>query len=173
MLIVVNYIITALKFLGILGGLSSPAFLIYDRVYRYRPIMFLFPAEFKANLRIKNLAPETIIIDEIVIDPPVLKVAQANDLFTVSEDQAASMYPTMKGPRTPDGAYIIIKPEGERTFALHFLSDLDSLDGANRIAIRCRWSNTRKPYPFRRYVKIRPTVEMVRNVKEASFARKV
>lgn len=170
---VANYIIDALKFLGVLGGLASPVFLIYDRVYRHRPTPFLFPAEFKTNLRIKNVAAETIIIDEIVIDPPVLKVARANDLFTDSEDKASSMYPTMKGPRTPEGVYIIIKPEEERTFALHFLADIETQDGADRIAIRCRWSNTRKPYPFRRYVKIRPTVEMVRNMKEASFARKV
>jgi hypothetical protein len=59
-------VVETVKFVGGLGGLASPAFLVYERMFRNRPAAFLFPAEFKANLRFKNVAAETIIIDEIV-----------------------------------------------------------------------------------------------------------
>lgn len=167
-----DWIIEGVKFVGGLGGLASSAFLIYDRILRNQPIAFLLPADFKTNLRITNVAPETIIIDEIVIDPPVLRVAKANDLYTDSEDSAASMYPTMQSERTPKGTYIVIKSKNERTFALHFLADLDSMNEREEIRIRCRWINTRKGVPFPRYVRLKTTVGVVRNIKEASFTRK-
>jgi hypothetical protein len=59
----IENIIEAVKFFGGLGGLASSAFLVYDRIFRYRPAAFLIPAAYK------NMAAETIIIDEIVINP--------------------------------------------------------------------------------------------------------
>jgi hypothetical protein len=127
----------------------------------------------KLGSRSTNLASETIIIDEILIDPPALKVAKASDLYTDSEYSAASMYPTMESARTPKGTYIVIKPESERTFALHFLADLDSMNEREEIRIRCRWINTRKRVPFPRHVRLKTTVGIVRNIKEVSFTGKV
>lgn len=168
----IDWIIEGVKFVGGVGGLASSAFLIYDRVFRNQPLAFLVPADFKTNLRITNVAPETIIIDKIDIDPPVLKVAKRSDLYTDSEDSAASMYPTMQSERTPKGTYIVIKPKSERTFALHFLADLDTMSERGEITIRCKWINTRKRVPFPRYIRLRTTVGVVRNIKEFSFAGK-
>ena len=48
-------VVELVKFVGGLGGLASSAFLIYDRVFRYRPAAFLIPAEYKTTLRFKNV----------------------------------------------------------------------------------------------------------------------
>ena len=86
--------IELVKFVGGLGGLPSSAFLVYDRIYRNRPSAFLIPADYKTNLRFRNVAAETVIIDEIIITPPMLTAARANDLVTRNEERAAVMYPT-------------------------------------------------------------------------------
>jgi len=165
-------IIEMVKFVGGLGGLASSAFLLYDRIFRYRPSVFLIPVDYKTNLRIKNIADETIIIDEIIITPAILKVAKANDLVTVNEEKAASMYPTMER-RVPEGVFIVIKPKEERTFALHRFAEFENSDGKRMITIRCRWRNTRKPFPIARHAKIKTTVKDVQNMMEASVAHKV
>jgi hypothetical protein len=152
--------------------LASSAFLVYDRIFRYRPAAFLFPANFKTNLRLKNVSAETIIIDEIVIKPPMLTIARANDLVTVNEERAAVWYPNMEDKR-PEGIYVVIKPEEERTFALHRFADFENAEGHKNITIRCRWRNTRKSFPMPRYVRIKTTVKEIRDLREASLAGKV
>lgn len=172
---VLDPIIELVKFVGGLGGLASSTFLVYDRVYRYRPSAFLIPADYKTSLRFKNVAAETIVIDEIVITPPMLTVARANDLVTRNEERAAVMYPTTTSKEDKErleGTYVIIKPMEERTFALHRFADFENADGCTAIIIRCRWKNTRKPFPIPRYVRIKTTVKEVHNLREASLAGK-
>ncbi len=125
-----------------------------------------------AWLSFPNNEWKTIIIDEIIITPPMLTVARGNDLVTRNEERAAVMYPSMEDNKRLEGIYIIIKPMEERTFALHRLADFENADGSTAIAIRCRWRNTRKPFPVGRYVRVRTTVKEVRDLREASLAGK-
>ena len=70
------------------------------------------------------------------------------------------MYPTMTNNEDKerlDGIYVVIKPMEERTFALHRFADFESAHGSTVIAIRCRWKNTRKPFPIPRYVRVKTT----------------
>ena len=159
-------IIELVKFVGGLGGLASATFLVYDRIFRYRPSAFLIPVEYKTSVRFKNVAAE------IIITPPMLTIARANDLVTRNEERAAVMYPTMEDNKRLEGIYIVIKPMEERTFALHRFADFESADEKTVIAIRCRWRNTRKPFPIPRYVRVTTTVKEVRNLREASLAGK-
>src|ERR1700687_4984055 len=99
-------VIGVVKFVGGVGGLASSAFLIYDRVFRDRPAAFLIPANYKTNLRFKNVAAETIIIDEIIITPPMLKVAKANDLITMNEEKSAVLYPDKEDNKRFEGIFI-------------------------------------------------------------------
>jgi hypothetical protein len=169
---IVDSVIEMVKFVGGMGGIASSAFLVYDRMFRYRPAAFLIPMDYKTSLRIKNVADETLIIDEITIKPGILVVARASDLVTVSEERAASMYPNMER-RLPEGVFIFIKPKEERTFALHRSAEFESPDGKRVITIRCRWRNTRKPFPIPRYVHVKTTVKDVKDMREASLAHKV
>ena len=70
----------AVKFFGGLSGLASGIFLVYDRLFRDQPIAFLVPCKYKAGLRLKNIAKETIIIEAIDVTPPNLQVHRANGL---------------------------------------------------------------------------------------------
>jgi hypothetical protein len=165
----------AIKLIGALGGLASSAFLVYDRLVRYRPLAFLCPGDFKANIRIENIAKETIVIDEIVISPPILTVARANDLITRNEERQLSFYPSRADKNDPrfQGHFVVVKPMSERTFALHRLADFENAADGTRVKIRCRWHNTRRPWPIARYVGIKTTVKQVRGLQDASFAGKV
>jgi hypothetical protein len=51
-------IIEAVKFFGGLSGLASGAFLVYDRLLKNQPLIFLVAQEYKAALRLKNVAQE-------------------------------------------------------------------------------------------------------------------
>jgi len=81
------------------------------------------------------------------------------------------LYPTM-GDKKPEVIFIVIKPMEERTFALNRLADFENADGNKVISIRCRWRNTRKPFPVGRYVSVKTTVKDVTDLREASLAGK-
>jgi len=49
-----------LKLVGGLGGIASSGFLIYDRVYRLRPIAYLQPHDSHVHLKIRNTANEAL-----------------------------------------------------------------------------------------------------------------
>ena len=160
------------KLVGSFGGFASAIFLIYDRVVRLRPSIFLGPKDYKTNLHIKNIADETIIIDEVKIDPPFLIVHGGNDLVTEGEEKAAILYPSQPR-RMPDRVLIVVKASSERSFALHRLADFENAGAKSTIKIRCRWRNTRGSFPWARYVWLKTTVEDVRNITEASVTHKV
>ncbi len=166
-----DWVVELVKFVGGLGGLASATFLVYDRIYRYRPSAFLIPVDYKTSIRFKNVAAETIIIDQVVITPPMLLLARANDLVTVNQERAAVFY-SSEDNKLPEDIFVVIKPMKERTFALHRFADFENADGSTVIAIRCRWRNTRKPFPIGRYVRVKTTVKEVRDLREASLAGK-
>jgi len=168
----IDTLIELIKFVGGLGGLASASFLIYDRVVRYRPTAFLFPAEYKTNIRFKNVAAETIIIDKITVKPPLLFVRRANDLKPTNTERAEAWY-SSKDPDA-DRIFVIIKPMEERTFMLSGVSaDFDHATADQVFTIKCRWRNTRKPFPIARHVKIKTTARDVRELRDASLANKV
>jgi hypothetical protein len=168
-------LIELVKFVGLLGGfvgLATGSFIIYDRLVRFRPIAFLFPADYKTNIRFKNVAAETIIIDRITIKPPLLFVRRANDLKPPNTDRAETWY----GSKDPDAdrVFVIIKPMEERTFMLSGVSaDFDHAPADQVFTIKCRWRNTRKPFPIARHVRIKTTARDVRELRDASLANKV
>lgn len=166
----IGTLIELVKFVGGLGGLASASFLIYDRVVRYRPSAFLFPANYKAHVCFKNLAAETIIIDKVTIKPPLLKLMRANDFKSDHEDRAESWYGK---DSDHDKVFVIIRPMGERSFALHGSSaEFDHAPEGRVIVIKCRWKNTRKPFPVDRHVKIKTTAAAIRQLRDASLANK-
>jgi hypothetical protein len=71
------------------------------------------------------------------------------------------------------GNFVVVKPMSERAFALHRLADFENAADGTRVKIRCRWHNTRRPWPIARYVRIITTVKQVRGLQDASFAGKV
>ncbi|HEY8269176.1 MAG TPA: hypothetical protein VIG34_11010 [Xanthobacteraceae bacterium] len=160
-----------LKIVGGIGGILSSVFLVYDRVVRLRPLVYLHLGDFRVDLRVKNAANEPIIIDEIAVSPPVLGVAMANDLMSTIQAVAARWYPRM-APEKASRTFAVIGPLQERSFGLVLLDEFDKLKDDERIRIRCEWRSTRRPFPFRRSAIVRTTVRDIRLLKEAAIAKK-
>ena len=168
-------IVEVIKFVGSLAGLATAAFLIYDRLIRSRPVVYLGVSDFKADLRFKNVTSETIIIDEIKITPDYLRAARANDLITPNEERQQSFYPTSAGKDDPrfEGNFVFLKPSEERHFALHRFGGFEQAPADEMIVIRCRWESTRRPWFTKRYVNVRTSVEKIRKLVDAAAAGKV
>jgi len=164
-----------IKSFGSLVGLFTGGFLIYDRLIRSRPVVYLGVSDFKADLRFKNVTNETIIIDEIKITPDYLRAARANDLITANEDRQKVFYPETAGKDDPrfGGNFVMLKPQEERKFALHRLGGLEQAPAHEKVVIRCRWENTRRPWFTKRYVKVRSTAGKVRKLVDAAATGKV
>jgi hypothetical protein len=165
-----------IKTFGSFVGLSTGGFLIYDRLIRSRPVVYLGVSDYKTDLRFKNVTHETIIIDEIKITPPgYLRAARANDLITPNEDRAQSFYPTTAGKDDPrfEGNFVMLKPQHERKFALHRFGAFEQARADEKVVIRCRWENTRRRWFTNRYVKVHTTVGKVKKLIDAAAAGKV
>lgn len=168
---VISWLVETVKFVGGLGGLASAAFLIYDRLFKGAPAAFLVPKDYKTCVRFVNASNETLLIDEVTVEPPIMHLVKANDLATVNEERQATFYGTPDDERLT-GIFIVLKADQERTFPLHRFADFENSDRKRRVVIRCRWRNTRKPFPLNRYVKVETTVGDVEKMREASLAGK-
>jgi hypothetical protein len=164
----------AIQLVGSIVGLLSGAFIVYDRLFRWRPTVYLGPKEFHVHLFFRNVSDETIVINEVTFEPKFAEIARANDLITVNEERQKSFYPTTAGKDDPrfEGNYIVLKGLEERDFAIHRYGDFESANDDVVLKIRCRWENTRRPWPFRRYVKVLTTVGKVKRLREAAVAGK-
>jgi hypothetical protein len=164
--------IKALTFVGSLSGLASVGFLVYDRLIRFRPSVFLIPKDFSAQIRISNVANETIIVDEITITPAFLQLVRANDLITSNEEKQVTFY-GKAARKLPDGAFLVIKPLDQRTVPLHRLAEFESADETKLVKIRCRWRNTRQSVWWPRYVRVKTTAKDIRDLIESTMTNKV
>ncbi len=139
------------KILGSIGGLASSGFLIYDRIWRLRPTVYLQPDDYNVHLRIKNNANEALVIDQVDISPRVLNIAikdEEDPLFSTVEAVADQYYP--EEGRT----FCVLRPLEERSFRLVALTACDELKENHRIKIRCTWRSTRSQWPFTRTVTV-------------------
>lgn len=139
-----------LKLIGSIGGLASSGFLIYDRLWRLRPTVYLQPYDFHVYLRIKNTADEALIIDRIAISPKVVSIA-------MNDGQNAALLSIVEAitrGETGSRSFLVLGPEEERSFRLVSLNVADKLKEDNKIRIRCDWRSTRKPWPFTRSVTV-------------------
>lgn len=168
-------LIETIKIVGSISGLLTGGFLLYDRLIRSRPIAYLGVSDFKADLRFKNITHESVIIDEIKITPDYLRPARANDLITTNEERQKVLYPTMAGKDDPRfvGEFIMLKPQEERRFPLHRLGAFELAKDDERVVIRCRWENTRRPWFTKRFVIVRTTVGRLKRLVDAAATGKV
>lgn len=164
-----------LKSVGSIVGLLTGGFLVYDRVIRSRPMVYLGASEYKADLRIKNATDQTVVIDEIVVTPSSISVARANDLITHNEERQVAFYPTTAGKNDPrfEGNYVFLKPQEERKFALHRFGDFEQAKDDDKVVIRCRWESTGRPWFTARYVTVRTTIGKVRKLIDVAATGKV
>jgi hypothetical protein len=165
-----------IKTFGSLVGLATGGFVIFDRLISSRPFVYLGVSDYKVDLRFRNVTLETIIIDEIRITPlNCLRPALANDLITSNEHRQQLLYPTMadKGEPRFEGNFVMLRPQEERKFALHRFGGFEQGKAGEKIVIRCRWENTRRPWFTNRHVTVRTTVGKVKKLVDAAATGKV
>jgi hypothetical protein len=157
----VNWIET-IKFVGGVSGIASALFLVYDRLIRGRPLVYLCPQEFRVHVRINNAVSETIIVDDIEIEPPVLEIVWGTD--TRSDVEAAAALIGMF-KREEKRTFVII-PTEERSLPLIF--KLGDLEDNAPIKIKLYWRNTRRSLPYRRTISVRTCPRDLRLLFEAA-----
>lgn len=157
-----------LKVLGTIGGLVAPIFLIYDRVFRRRPCAFLQPKDFGLRLVLRNTSDETLIIDEIAVSPLGVDVAMGNDLLSHIQ---AVWYPKMT---TGDiqRTFCVLAPQASRELGLVTSTAFEALPPATPVRIRCEWRATSRPWPFKRHVWVRASVDDIRQLKKVAQANR-
>ena len=165
-------IIEAVKFFGGLSGLASGAFLVYDRLLKNQPLIFLVAQEYIAALRLKNVAQETIVIEEIDIKPPIVALHNANDLRTVNEDKHAVWYPR-KNDEEAMRVFLILGPLSEKTFDLKRSAEFEEASDDTYISIRCKWRNTRRPLPIHRSRWLKVSVKDIKALRQAALGGKL
>ena len=164
-------LVKCITFIGSLVGLAAGIFLVYDRLFRDQPVIFLVAHEYKAALRIKNVSEETIIIEDIEITPPIVSLHNANDERTKSEDMQAVWYPK-ENDEEAVRVFIILGAQVERTFDLKRSAEFENSDDDRLISIRCKWRNTRRPLPIYRSRWLKVSAKDIRALRQASLAGK-
>jgi hypothetical protein len=145
-----------LKLVGSIGGLASSGFLVYDRLYRLRPIVYLQPHDKRVHLKVNNTANEAIVIDKIDVSPKVLGIVmkeRKGDLVSRMDATANAIYDA----QTEGSTFAVIPPLEEGSFRLVELKACAELKDDERIRVRCDWRSTRRPWPFTRGVSVTTT----------------
>jgi hypothetical protein len=153
---VADAVIELVKLVGGLGGIASSSFLIYDRLWRLRPIPYLRPHDSHVHLKIRNTANEALVIDKIDVSPKVLGIVmkeRKGDLLSQMDATANAVYDAQTGGST----FAVIPPLEEGSFRLIELPACSALKDDERVLIRCDWRSTRRPWPFTRSVSVMTT----------------
>jgi hypothetical protein len=141
------------KLVGGLGGLASSGFLIYDRIWRLRPIVYLQPQKGSVYLCVRNVANETLVIDRIDVSPKVFVISMRgnkDDFRSRLDASVDAMFETETDGESR--TFSVLDPQEERSFQLNALKECDALKSDDTIRIRCVWRTTRRPWPIRRTV---------------------
>lgn len=162
-----NDLIEIIKALGIVGGIASSVFLIYDRFTRAQPTVSLRPHDANVRLQLFNNANEPIIIDRIEAMPHVIGFSKADDTHSLVEAAATAVYP--KNSEAPK-IFVMVGPLEKRDFGIMRMAEFEKLSPEAKITIRVYWRNTRKPLPFDRHVKAVTTVGDLKRIREIAFA---
>jgi hypothetical protein len=157
---IADNIIEGTKLIGGIIGIITAIFIVYDRAFRGRPIFALHATKLVAGdnylfLRIKNVLDEDIVIENWRVEPP--------NLIGLSTDHSVR---AIAGAMVGEIPMAILSPLSELNFTLIILGG--GMEGPNvPITVSAVWNNTRRPWPFRRTVKIRTTVARLNDLKGA------
>ncbi len=165
-------VLEAVKTIGSITGLLSVSLLAYDRVIRSRPIAFVSVEKYHVHLTIHNSVVETVIIDEIKIRPPIMKLRDADDMKSANEERAEVWYPTMVKEK-PEKIFIVLKDKERRSFMLNRSADFENAKDDQKVHVRLKWHSTRKTFLIPRYVCVKARVGDLKGLRDAALVNKV
>jgi hypothetical protein len=153
------------KLAGALLGIGTASFLVYDRLFRDRPIFALHvkgQASRRENdvyLRIKNVTDEDIVIDDVSISPAHLALSVDGEIHSLVSAMIIEVHP------------IAIGPFGERLLILITRTTDGSAAEFDPVSIVATWRGTRRPWPWKRHVRIQTSVAAIRKLRSATAAQ--
>lgn len=162
-------VVEAIKFFGGLAGIISAGFLVYDRLIRSRPLVFPVLGQHRAELCIRNVAAETVIVDKITAEPSIVGFIMADDLVSTVRAAAEGIYPDAAGE--PHRTFVVLAPGEERRIGILKHSGFKTADKATKIKVRCVWRNSRKPFPFERHARVITSVRDIESLEKAALAK--
>jgi hypothetical protein len=155
------------KLAGALLGIGTASFIVFDRLYRDRPIFALHVRgqmglaaglDNEVYLRIKNVTDEDIVIDEISINPAHLTLSIDNEIRSLVSAMVSGFN------------QIVVGPLGERLLILITTVTEGSSSEFEEVCIMATWRGTRRPWPWKRHVRIRTSVAAIRKLRTATAA---
>lgn len=155
-----DWFLEGVKLIGAVLAIATAAFIVFDRVFRGRPIFALHakvrvPGENDLFLRVKNVLDEDVVIENWDVSSPVLVGLSTDQSLRAIVEAAFGNIPTA-----------ILPPLGVLTLRLIILGA--ATDRQNEpITISAEWNNTRRPWPFRRTLKIKTTAARLHELKDA------
>jgi hypothetical protein len=158
----INAALEVVKLVGAIAGLASSAFLVWDRVYRSRPIFGLHIVQGEAQgsnyvyLRFKNVVDEDLIIDDIVATPPHLAPALDRELDSMVRAAAHAGF-----------GLLTIGPLNERKLPLLFTRPRADEKENEPVKITATWRTTRRRWPWKRTATIVTSGAEVKRLQEA------
>jgi hypothetical protein len=154
-----DWFLESVKLIGAVLGIATAAFIVFDRVFRNRPIFVLHakvraPNDNDLFLRVKNVLDEDIVIEKWGMSPAFVGLSKDDSFRAVFEAAIGN---------TP---IAILPPLGELRLRLIILGAATGREN-EPITISAQWNNTRRPWPFRRTLKIKTTVTRLHALKGA------
>ena len=154
-----DWFLESVKLIGAVLGIATAAFIVFDRVFRGRPIFALHakvraPNDNDLFLRIKNVLDEDVVIENWDVTPELVGLSKDDSVRAIIEAAAGNIQTA------------ILPPLGELMLRLIILGPATGRE-QEPIIISAQWNNTRRPWPFRRTLKIKTSVARLRALKGA------
>lgn len=106
-------------------------------------------------LRIKNVTDEDIVIDEISISPALLTFSVDGEVRSIAKAVIRDFNQIMVGPLAERLLILIRTPNSQQS-------------EDTPVTITATWRGTRRPWPWKRHVKIKTTIAFIELLKSAT-----
>jgi hypothetical protein len=154
-------IFEGVKTVGAFVGLITGVFVVIDRIFRHRPIVYLRPDHDPDYLMIvvRNIAKEAIIIKSITCDPPSMLVGYGLEIEHMVEAAADKKFST------------VIEPASEKAFVWMSKPEWDKEAGNKKTVITIHWAFTRSRWLVQFPVRVRNTVDFLKMLRRKESMR--
>jgi hypothetical protein len=154
-----DWFLESVKLIGAVLAIATAAFIVFDRVFRGRPIFALHakvrvPGDNDLFLRVKNVLDEDVVIENWDVSPKLVGLSTDQSMRAIVEAATGNI------------STAILPPLGELTLRLIILGAATGRENVP-ITISAEWNNTRRPWPFRRTLKIKTTAARLHELKGA------
>jgi hypothetical protein len=103
-------------------GVGNTAFLIFDRLFRYRPVASVSAArgwsgggDATPYLRVKNMAPFDIVVERFSVYPPHLVISANSEIRAMVDALVRSDVPIILGPEEERRLVLVIRDRANRS----------------------------------------------------------